>query len=34
MIELRDKFIWDALVLTKQRFNGWKDEKSLSIIFV
>lgn len=26
----RDQYIWDILVLTKQGFNSWKDEKSFN----
>ena len=25
-----DQFVWDVLILTKQGFNGWKDEKSFN----
>ena len=28
----RDKFIWNALVILEQDFNGWKDQKSFNAV--
>ena len=28
----QDRFVWDVLVLTRQGFNGWKDERSFSTL--